>query len=130
MSDLVIAIDCSTTAVKAVVWDRRGEPVTEARVAVPLSQPRPGWAEQNAEDWWSAFRAAVTRAVQTVEASRLGAVCVTHQRETFVCLDEADRPLRPAMLWMDTRATVEVEQHGTEDVHRITGKPANPTPAW
>jgi len=34
------------------------------------------------------------------------------------------------MLWLDGRATREVEEYGTSDVHRITGKPPNPTPAW
>lgn len=125
-----MGVDCSTTAVKAVVWNLRGEPVAQERHPFPLSQPRPGWAEQNAEDWWSAMKVAVRRAVQSVDASRIAAMCLTHQRETFVCLDESGQPLRPAMLWMDTRATLEVDAHGTEEVHRITGKPANPTPAW
>ena len=126
--DYVIGIDCSTTAAKAVVWDADGEALSQARRAFDLSQPRPGWGEQNAEDWWSASAEAIRRAAQTVDASRIGAICITHQRESFVCLDEAGTPLRPAMLWLDTRATDEVQQHGTDDVHRITGKPANPPP--
>ncbi len=130
MRDYVIAIDCSTTAAKAVVWNAQGESVSQERRTFPLSQPCPGWGEQNAEDWWTATIAAVKRAVQTVDTSRIGALCLTHQRESFVCLDQAGQPLRPAMLWMDTRATAEVEKYGTDEVHRITGKPANPTPAW
>ena len=34
------------------------------------------------------------------------------------------------MIWADTRATEEVQKYGTAEVHRITGKPPNPTPAW
>ncbi len=128
--DYVIGVDCSTTAAKAVVWNRHGQALSSARSAFETSQPRPGWGEQNAEDWWAATAAAVRRAVQTVDTSRIAAVCITHQRESFVCLDAAGHPLRPAMLWLDTRATVEVEKHGTEEVHRVTGKPPNPTPAW
>lgn len=128
--DYVIGVDCSTTAAKAVVWNARGEALSQDRRTFELSQPRPGWGEQNAEDWWTATAAAVRRAVQTVDTSRIGAICITHQRETFVCLDQTGKPLRPAMLWLDTRATAEVEKHGTEDVHRVTGKPPNPTPAW
>ncbi|RLV50932.1 carbohydrate kinase [Nocardioides mangrovicus] len=128
--DYVIGVDCSTTAAKAVVWNAHGAAVSQARATFDLSQPRPGWGEQNAEDWWTATATAVRRAVQTVDESRLAAICVTHQRETFVCLDRAGRPLRPAMLWLDTRATAEVDKHGTDEVHRITGKPPNPTPAW
>ncbi len=129
-ADFVIGVDCSTTAAKAVVWNGQGVALSEDRRAFELSQPRPGWGEQNAEDWWSATAAAVRRAVQTVDTSRIGALCLTHQRESFVCLDHSGQPLRPAMLWLDTRATEEVQKYGTEEVHRITGKPANPTPAW
>lgn len=128
--DYVIGVDCSTTAAKAVVWSSRGEALSQAKMTFELSQPRPGWGEQNAEDWWTAASKAVRRAVQTVDTSRIGALCITHQRESFVCLEENGRPLRPAMLWLDTRATDEVRKYGTSEVHRITGKPANPTPAW
>lgn len=128
--DYVIGVDCSTTAAKAVVWNAEGTAVSRSRWTYELSQPRPGWGEQNAEDWWDATASAVRRAVQTVDVSRIAAICITHQRETFVCLDERGHPLRAAMLWLDTRAVEEVEDHGTADVHRVTGKPPNPTPAW
>ena len=128
--DYVIGVDCSTTAAKAVVWDRQGAAVSSARFAFEFSQPRPGWGEQNAEDWWAATRSAIQRTVQTVERTRLAGLCLTHQRETFVCLDADGNPLRPAMLWMDGRATAQVASHGTEEVHRLTGKPPNVTPAW
>ena len=129
-ADLVIGVDCSTTAAKAVVWGPDGMPVSSARVPFELSQPRPGWGEQNAEDWWAAVCGAVRRAASTVDAARVGAICVAHQRESFVCLDANGQPLRPAMLWLDGRAVEEVDQYGTQDVHRITGKPPNPTPGW
>ena len=128
--DYVIGVDCSTTSAKAVVWNDTGTAIAEARAGFELVQARPGWAEQNAEDWWVATTAAIRRVVQTVDSSRIGALCVTHQRETFVCLDAQGQPLRPAMLWMDSRAVEEVDKHGTAEVHRITGKPPNPTPAW
>ncbi|MYU26345.1 FGGY family carbohydrate kinase [Streptomyces sp. SID8352] len=128
--DYVIGVDCSTTAAKAVVWRADGVALSENRRVFDLSQPRPGWGEQNAEDWWTATKSALRRAVQTVDTSRLRALSITHQRESFVCLDHAGKPLRPAMLWLDTRATEEVAKYGTAEVHRITGKPANPTPAW
>ena len=128
--DLVIGVDCSTTAAKAVVWSADGTPLSSARVPYELSQPRPGWGEQNAEDWWTALSGAVRRAAQTVDSARIAAITVTHQRESFVCLDDDGQPLRPAMLWLDGRAVDEVEEFGTDDVHRVTGKPPNPTPGW
>ncbi len=130
LGELVIGVDCSTTAAKAVVWGPTGVALSQARAAFELTHPRPTWAEQNPEDWWTATREAIRRAAQTVDRDRIAAICVTHQRETFACLDRAGKPLRPAMLWADTRATEEVQKYGTAEVHRVTGKPPNPTPAW
>ena len=128
--DLVIGVDCSTTAAKAVVWGPTGVALSQGRAEFDLSHPRSTWAEQNPEDWWTATQQAIRRAVQTVDRERISAIAVTHQRETFACLDRAGMPLRPAMVWADTRATEEVQKYGTAEVHRITGKPPNPTPAW
>src|SRR5918997_3689170 len=129
-TDYVIGIDCSTTATKAVVWDREGNAVAEGRASFTLSVPRPDWGEQDADEWWRSTVAALRRAAGAVDARRIGAVGITQQRETFVCLDAEDRPIRPAILWLDSRARDEVERFGSEGVHRITGKPPNPTPGF
>jgi xylulokinase len=48
-TNYVIGIDCSTTATKAVVWDREGNAVAEGRASFTLSVPRPDWGEQDAD---------------------------------------------------------------------------------
>lgn len=128
--DYVIGIDCSTIATKAVVWNERGDAVAEGRATFELSSPRPDWGEQNAEDWWESTKTALRRACQVVDTRRIGAIGITHQRETFVCVNEDDHPLRPAILWLDSRPKEEVARYGSEEVHRITGKPPNPTPGF
>lgn len=129
-ADLVIGVDCSTTASKAVVWDRHGKAVATGRRTYGLSHVRSGWVEQNATDWWQATSAAIADAAAQVGGERIAALAITHQRETFVCLGQSGQAIRPAITWMDIRATAEVEEFGSEEVHRITGKPPNPTPAW
>ena len=128
--DLVIGVDCSTTASKAVVWDANGRAIAMSRQSFGLNHVRSGWVEQHAPDWWTATAAALKDVVAQVGAERIAAIGITHQRETFVCLDKAGDPIRPAITWMDVRATAEVQEYGTAEVHRITGKPPNPTPAW
>ena len=93
----VIGVDSSTTATKAVVWDHDGRAVAEGRGEFALTVPRPGWHEQDAEDWWRSCTTAVTQALESVDGSDIEALCVTHQRETFACVDEQGRPVRPAM---------------------------------
>ncbi len=129
-ADLVIGIDCSTTAAKAVVWDMAGRALAVGRRTYGLNHVRSGWVEQHAPDWWAATSGALADAVAEVGGDRIAGIGITHQRETFVCLDTAGEPIRPAITWMDIRATDEVAEHGSAEVHRITGKPPNPTPAW
>jgi sugar (pentulose or hexulose) kinase len=125
--DLVIGIDSSTTACKAVVWDTLGAPLSEGRAALPLLMSHPGWHEQPAAVWWDSCMEAIRAAVSRVDASRIVALCLAPQRETFVPVDAAGSPLRSAIVWMDERArdllpTIDRE-YGAERIHRETGKP-------
>jgi xylulokinase len=101
--DLVIGLDCSTTASKAIVWDLRGFPVAAARRSLELLMPRPAWHEQRAEDWWTATAGALREVTGQVDPRRLAALAISHQRETFVPVDAAGYPLRDAIVWMDER---------------------------
>jgi glycerol kinase len=67
-ADIVLGIDCSTTASKAVAWDRDGRVVAEGRVPLALRSPSPGWGEQHPSDWWHATVGAVRRVVERVDA--------------------------------------------------------------
>lgn len=122
--DYIIAVDCSTTAAKAIVWDKEGNPVAEGRKVMQLLTPKPGWGEQRCEEWWSATAEAIKKAVLQVDPRRIVAIGITHQRESFVLLDKNMHPLRNGILWVDTRAMSQVqklkENHG-DRIHKITG---------
>jgi xylulokinase len=49
MTELVIGVDCSTTASKAFAWDSSGRPVAEGRSPLKEIRPRPLYSEQAAE---------------------------------------------------------------------------------
>jgi xylulokinase len=83
-----IGIGSSTTATKAVVWDQDGRSVAEGRCAFPLTKPRPGWHEQDAEDWWRSTIARLRDVAAAVDTRQIGAIGLTHQRETFVGTDD------------------------------------------
>jgi len=126
-SPLVIGLDCSTTACKAIAWDLTGAAVAQARRSLALLTPRPGWHEQRADDWWTAAAEALREVAGQVGASRLAALSIAHQRETFVPVDAGGRPVRNAIVWMDARAAGLLPQLaaaiGAERFHQITGKP-------
>ncbi len=125
--NLILGIDSSTTACKAIVWDTRGTLLAEGRAALPLWMPRPTWHEQPAETWWEACVQAVRTALASVDTTRIAALCISPQRETFVPVDVKGTPLRPAIVWMDERARdllpVIDREYGAERIHRETGKP-------
>lgn len=126
----IIGVDSSTTASKAVVWDRDGRAVGEGRQDFALDIPHAGWHEQDAQDWWRSTAVALREAGASVKASEIEAIGLTHQRETFACLGEDGTPLRPAIVWLDGRAVREVEEHGSDSIHQITGKVPDTTPAF
>jgi len=127
---LVIAVDCSTTATKAVAFDPAGTVVAEGRSPHGRSSPQPGWQEQDAGAWWDATAHALRAVVASLPpGARPVAVGLTHQRETFVCLDREDAPLRPAILWLDTRASRQIARLGSPAIHARSGKPPSTTPS-
>ena len=128
-SSLFLAVDCSTTAAKAVLFDGSGSTVAAASRPLDLLQPQPGRYEQDAEQWWSATAAAMADVVSRVDAARIHSLCLTHQRESFVCLDRDGRALRPAILWADGRAGAQISALGSTHRHDLSGKPPDVTPA-
>lgn len=128
---LVIGIDSSTTACKAIAWDRRGRAVAEGRASYVLLQPEPTWHEQNAEDWWAGACKALRECISQIDARQVQALAITHQRESFAPVDAEGRPLRNAILWSDERSRAQVDaleaRFGRDALHRLTGKPPSMT---
>lgn len=127
MEPLVVGLDASTTACKAVAYRADGSIEAEGRSALETLHPRPGWHEQSAEDWWSGAASALSQVVAQVDARRITALSISHQRETFVPVDKRCRPLRKAIVWLDKRGRDLLpgltDQLGAERYHRLTGKP-------
>ena len=133
MSGIVIGIDSSTTACKAIAWSPTGQAVAEGRASYPLSQPAPNCYEQDAEEWWAGTCRALRALLDHVGTAQVEALCITHQRESFVPVDGQGRPVRPAILWMDGRSRAQVafleRTIGQDILHEISGKPPSTTPS-
>lgn len=128
---LVISIDSSTTACKAIAWDPHGRAVAVGRSTYPLVQPEPGWHEQNAEDWWTGVCKAISECVAQINPRDVEALGITHQRESFVPVDADGRPQRQAILWSDERSRKQVldldRRFGRDHLIALTGKPPSMT---
>ena len=120
-SELLVGLDVGTTGVKAVAISPDGRVLASASEEYPLSTPRPGWAEQDPEDWWRAAQACLERLPQ-------GPVGLSGQMHGLVVLDADDRVLRPAILWNDQRTAAECAEIearvGLERLIELTGNRA------
>ena len=103
---MYLGVDLGTSAVKATLIDDAQTIVGSAHVALEVSRPQAGWSEQNPRDWIAAAERAIG-ALQTAHARALAAVRgigLSGQMHGATLLDEHDEPLRPCLLWNDTRA--------------------------
>ena len=126
MSRPLVGLDVGTSGVKAIaVSPSDGAVLARAEHGYPLSTPRPGWAEQDPDDWWLAAQAAL--AELAVEPASIG---LSGQMHGLVALDAADRVLRPAILWNDQRTAAECawieDTVGLERLISLTGNRALP----
>ncbi len=122
----VVGLDVGTSGVKGIALGEDGEIVARAESSYGLLTPRPGWAEQDPETWWTATQevlAALRRA-----AGPPAGIGLSGQMHGLVALDASDAVIRPALLWNDQRTGAEaeeiVERVGFERLVELTGNRA------
>jgi xylulokinase len=124
---VLLGIDLGTSAVKVTAFESDSwQPLAVATRAYPIEQTAPGWAEQAPEVWWQAVRVALRELCPRLPAE-LAAIGVAGQMHGLVCLDSTGTPVRPAILWPDTRATRQVDalrQLWHMDPEAMPGPPA------
>jgi xylulokinase len=121
----LVGLDIGTTGVKGLALSEDGEVTGRAEGEYPLSVPRPGWAEQDPEDWVRAAGQALGRL--GAEGAPIG---LSGQMHGLVALDENEHVLRPAILWNDQRTAAECaeieERVGLARLIELTGNRALP----
>jgi len=105
----VIGVDGGTESVRAGLFDLSGRMLMAKSRPYETRFPRPGWAEQSPEEWWSALKEALGDLVASagVEPGAIKALGCDTTCCTVVFLDQDMNPLRDALLWMDVRAAPE-----------------------
>lgn len=117
---LVLGLDVSTTATKAVLQDVEGTVRAVGTSGYPYETPHPLWSEQDPALWWEATRIAVRAALEATDADAeaVEAVGLTGQMHSLVALNDRDEILRPAILWNDQRTAAECDA-----IREIVGRP-------
>jgi xylulokinase len=104
---LFLGLDVGTSGVKAILVGVSGEVTAAATTPLSMATPRPGWAEQDPETWWTAAVASIRRVLEAAPATRVASVGVSGQMHSSVFLDRSGRVIRPALLWCDGRTSAE-----------------------
>ena len=127
---MVLGLDVSTTATKAVILDETGAVRSSAAVEYPFETPHPRWSEQDPNAWWNAAVRAIRTVLGDLGGDEVEAVGLTGQMHGLVALDAEDRILRPAILWNDQRTEAECDEIrdaiGRDRLIRVTGNDALP----
>jgi xylulokinase len=121
-----VGLDVGTGGARAVAVNDSGEVVAEASSEYPLHNPRPGWTEQDPEDWWEGAKEVLAKVA--AEAGEVGGIGLTGQMHGSVFLDASDQVIRPALLWNDQRTQAQCDRItqavGEERLISISGNPA------
>ena len=119
----LLGIDVGTSGCKALLVDEHGRILRQAGAEYALSTPRPGWSEQDPEDWWQGVMSCLER----IGEPRPDAIGLAGQMHGAVFLDERKRVVRPAILWNDQRTVEECAEIdatvGADAVRAVTRNP-------
>lgn len=116
-----LALDIGTTGAKAALLDSDGRALRSSYRDYPTHAAEGGVAEQDVRDWW---RAAAS-AAHELAAGELQGIVITGQMQDIVLLDAQGEPVRPVMLYSDSRAHAEAaalnESAGSDWLRELTG---------
>ncbi|MDX1476776.1 MAG: FGGY family carbohydrate kinase, partial [Saprospiraceae bacterium] len=110
MASYAIGYDVGSSSVKAALV-RVDDGATMIVVQYPetemrITSPQPGWAEQDPEDWWQALCAATHQLLERsgVAPRQIASIGLAYQMHGLVLVDTDGKPVRPAIIWCDSRA--------------------------
>jgi len=121
---MYLGLDLGTSGLRAVLVDPAGAVVASAEAAWPVNHLHPGWSEQNPADWITGCETAMAAllAEAPTALAALKGIGLSGQMHGATLIGADDRPLRPCMLWNDTRAAVEAaELDGAPQVRALSG---------
>ncbi|NLK28049.1 MAG: xylulokinase [Clostridiales bacterium] len=111
---LYIGVDLGTSSVKLLLMDEAGDIKNIVTKEYPLYFPKPGWSEQNPEDWYQALVSGIKELVKDIDQDAIEGISFSGQMHGMVILDEEDKVIRPAILWNDGRTQEECDYLNNE----------------
>lgn len=104
-----IGIDLGTSSVKLLLMDSEGNVVNTVSEEYPIYFLKPGWSEQNPEDWYASVIAGIRKLICGIDKDKVAGISFGGQMHGLVILDENDKVIRPCILWNDGRTKKECD---------------------
>lgn len=106
MKKYLLGIDIGTSACKVAIFNRQGEVIASGNGEYEVYYPKPGYAEQNPEEWWEAIYQTVNATLLKAEIKKedIAGIGVDGQSWSAIAIDRAGKVLTNTPIWMDTRA--------------------------
>ncbi|WP_146345843.1 xylulokinase [Falsiphaeobacter marinintestinus] len=103
---MFIGLDLGTSGVRALLVSEDGQPSHSTEAAVPMAHPHAGWSEQEPADWITAATDALTALVAKApdQVAKVRGIGLSGHMHGATILDHSDTPLRPCIMWNDTRS--------------------------
>src|SRR6266702_3782164 len=125
-SPLFLGLDVGTQSLRAAVIDAAGNCRSFATSPIHTTYPQPGWAEQDALEWWQAAREAVPQALAKGQVNRadIGGIGLDCTACTVLPCRDDGTPLHKALLWMDQRSfreAAEISATGDPILRYVSG---------
>jgi xylulokinase len=108
----LLGIDIGTTGTRSLVINEDGSIIGSAVKEYPLYTPKPGWAEQEPEDWYDATIQTIKEVLEKneIKGSDIKAIGLSGQMHGSVFLDKNNEVIRPAILWCDQRTEPQCQE--------------------
>ena len=121
MANYFLGLDVGSSSIKCAIVDEHGNTVGNGKYPekeMVISAPQSGWAEQHPDDWWAFIIEAIKLAMVDAPAVKSGdikSIGISYQMHGLVIVDENGKPLRPAIIWCDSRA-VDIGNEAFENI--------------
>ncbi len=108
----LLGMDIGTSSTRAIIIDQNGKLIASASSDYPLITPKPGWAEQNPQDWWDASIKVIKKVLQDskVDPKDIAGIGPSGQMHGSVFIDKNGDVIRPAILWCDQRTQPQCDE--------------------
>ncbi|MGR3662684.1 MAG: xylulokinase [Paracoccaceae bacterium] len=117
-----LGLDLGTSGVKALLMDENQVILGSGSATIEVSRPNEGWSEQDPADWVSATTKAILALGKDHDLSTVRGIGLSGHMHGATVLDADDQPLRPCILWNDTRSHVEAAALDANPIFRdLTG---------